>query len=101
MDLVVSEPFAHRPQALLPARIRCAAIPGLPTGDGSRCATSATVAVDLVCRSCGTRRAFLCAPCLDEARWEVGSGLVWCARDGARVTALVSQVPLTVSVPGG
>ena len=90
MDFGASEHFARRPRNMLPARIRCAAISRSPAGLQVRCGTTATAAVDVSCRSCGTRRVFLCDDCLDEAAWQLEPGLLWCAEDGALVTELTS-----------
>jgi hypothetical protein len=99
MDLAASEDFARRPRIMLPARIRCAAISRSPAGLQSRCGTLAAVAVDVSCRSCGTRRVFLCDTCLDEARWQLEPGLLWCAQDGAPVIALTTSAPSAGPLP--
>jgi hypothetical protein len=101
MDLAASEPFARRPRTMLPARIRCAAIFRAAAGLQSRCGTPAAVAADISCRSCGTRRVFLCDACLDEARWRVESGLLWCAEDGALVTVLTESTASALAVSHG
>lgn len=99
MELAASEDFARRPRNLLPARIRCAAINRSPAGLQSRCGTLAVVAVDVSCRSCGTRRVFLCDSCLDEARWQLEPGFLWCGQDGAIVTALTTSTPSAGPLP--
>lgn len=99
MDLAASEDFARRPRIMLPARIRCAAISRFPAGLQSRCGTLAAVAVDVSCRSCGTRRVFLCDACLDEATWQLEPGFLWCAEDGAPVTALTTSTPSAGRLP--
>jgi hypothetical protein len=93
MDLAASEDFARRPRNMLPAQIRCAAISRSPAGHQARCGTAAAVAVDVGCRSCGTRRVFLCDSCLDEAAWQLEPGLLWCADDGALIIALTRSTP--------
>jgi hypothetical protein len=100
MDLAASEDFARRPRNLLPTRIRCAAVSRSPAGRPSRCDTAAAVAADVCCRSCGPRRLFLCDNCLDEARWLLTPGLVWCAVDGALITAVTPSVRLPLAVSG-
>jgi hypothetical protein len=94
MDLALSEAFARRPKHLLPARIGCAAV-GYSAGSApSRCPTTAATAADVVCRSCGPRRVFLCDPCLEQTRWRIGAGSLWCSADGALITGLDVAVPL-------
>jgi hypothetical protein len=88
MDLALSEVFAGRPRRLLPARIGCAAVTYSTGGEPSRCPATAASAADVVCRSCGPRRVFLCDPCLQEARWHIEGGWLWCAADGAPITGL-------------
>jgi hypothetical protein len=99
MDLAASEPFARRPPNMLPARIRCAAISPSAAGRQARCRITAAVPVDISCRSCGTRRVFLCDQCLDEAGWQLQPGLLWCAQDGALVTALTTSTPSAGRLP--
>jgi hypothetical protein len=99
MDLAASEDFARRPRNLLPARIRCAAIIQSAAGRQSRCGTLAAVAVDVDCRSCGTRRVFLCDVCLDAAQWQLEPGLLWCGQDGAIITGLTTSTPSAGPLP--
>jgi hypothetical protein len=99
MDLAASEDFARRPRNMLPARIRCASISRSAAGRQARCGTTAAIAVDITCRSCGTRRVFLCEQCLEEAAWQVEPGLLWCAEDGALVTDLTSSGPSAGRLP--
>jgi hypothetical protein len=101
MDLAASENFARRPRNLLPTRIRCSAIARSTPGRPSRCGTTAEVAVEICCRSCGARRVFLCAGCLEEARWQLEPGLLWCASDGGSITALTESIRLPLTVSGG
>jgi hypothetical protein len=99
MDLAASENFARRPRNMLPARIRCAAISPSPAEIQARCGTTAAVAVDIGCRSCGPRRVFLCDPCLDESRWQLEAGLLRCGHDGALVTSLSTTTPSAGRLP--
>jgi hypothetical protein len=99
MDLAASEAFARRPRNMLPARIRCAAIPRSAAGRQIRCGATAAIAVDVTCRSCGTRRVFLCDQCLDEAAWQVTPGLLWCAEDGALIIDLTASAPSAGPLP--
>ena len=101
MDIAASENFARRPRNLLPMRIRCSAIARSPAGSPSRCGTTAVLAVDVCCKSCGARRVFLCQACLDEACWQLESGLLWCASDGRLITALTESARLPLTLSGG
>jgi hypothetical protein len=101
MDLAASENFARRPQNLLPTRIRCSAIARSAADSPSRCDSTAAVAVDVRCRSCGVRRLFLCEACLDEARWQLEPGLLWCASDGGLIATLTESMRLPLTLSGG
>ena len=98
MDLAAFENFARRPRGLLPTRIRCSAITRSAAGSPSRCGTTAAVAVDVCCRSCGARRVFLCEPCLDEAGWQLEPGLLWCASDGGLIATLTESMRLPLAL---
>lgn len=100
MDLAASENFARRPRSLLPTGIRCSAIARAAAGSPARCGTTAAVSVDVSCRSCGARRVFLCESCLEEARWQLEPGLLWCASDGGRITALTESMRLPLALSG-
>lgn len=94
MDLALSELFAHRPARFLPARIGCAAVIYSLGGEQVRCRATATTSADVLCKGCGPRRVFLCPTCLDETRWRIEAGAVWCAADGASITELAVATAL-------
>ena len=95
MEVTSSEVFARRPRSLLPPRIGCAAVTYSTGAPASRCNDTAATAADVVCRSCGLRRVFLCDSCIAEIRWGVGAGSVWCATDGALITCVDVAISLT------
>src|SRR3954453_4061048 len=95
LEVASSEVFARRPRRLLPPRIGCAVVTYSTEAPPSRCNDPAATAADAVCRSCGPRRVFLCDSCVAEIRWGVGAGSVWCATDGALVTAVDGAISLT------
>src|ERR1700760_3535753 len=101
MDVASSEVFAGRPRRLLPARLGCGGLTYSTKGQSMRCPAHAACAVDVVCRSCRSRRVFLCDSCLEEARWRMETGSLWCAADGAQVTALQAAVALAGRGPDG
>ncbi len=88
MEVASSEVFARRPRSMLPAHIGCAVVTYSTGAPPSRCNDTAVTAADVVCRSCGSRRVFLCDSCVAEVRWGVGAGAVWCATDGALITGV-------------
>jgi hypothetical protein len=96
MEVASSEVFARRPRSLLPARIGCAVVTYSAGGPPSRCTATAVTAADVVCRSCGPRRVFLCDPCVEEIRWGIEAGSVWCATEGT----LITGVDVALSLPG-
>lgn len=95
MDVASSEVFARRPRSLLPARIGCAAVTYSTGAPQSRCRATATTAADVACTSCGLRRVFLCDPCVEQIRWGVRAGSVWCAAEGALITGVDIALSLT------
>ena len=95
IEVASSEVFARRPRSLLPARIGCAAVTYSTGASPSRCNVTAATAADVVCRSCGPRRVFLCDACVEEIRWGIGAGSVWCAAEGALITGVDVAISLT------
>jgi len=95
VEVASSEVFARRPPSLLPGRIGCAAVTYSAGAPPARCNATAATAADVVCRSCGPRRVFLCCSCVEEIRWGVEAGSVWCATEGALITGVDVAIALT------